>query len=201
LPITKKYWLGDGLEFGNRQPATKVQYRLTDKIKNKNMGTDFPDWYQAELNSKDDVNHVRQTIAKHHADDTRMDFGGWILGEVWAKRLLSQPDCWYHNDKKVSILDLHKKWKQCTTMNKKIIAVPSRPNRSKPHVVRSGNLRPCDCKDSVDTSQLHEQGIGHNDESIMVCPNHVLLTMGHTTIKIGMARFKMFAEWYLGVQG
>jgi len=98
------------------------------------MSTDFPDWYQAELNSKDDVNHVRQTMPK-------------------------------------------------------------------PHVVRSGNLRPCDCKDSVDTSQLHEQGIGHNDESIMVCPNHVLLTMGHTTVKVGMARFKMFAEWYLGMQG
>ena len=71
------------------------------------------------------------------------------------------------------------------------------------HVIAgsTGKLRPCDCKDSVDTSQLEEQGIGHNDESIMVCPNYVLLTMGHTTVKIGMARFKMFAEWYLGLQG
>jgi len=76
------------------------------------------------------------------------------------------------------------------------------PFFAKPHVGGStGKLRPCDCKDSVDTSQLEEQGIGHNDESIMVCPNYVLLTMGHTTVKIGMARFKMFAEWYLGLQG
>jgi len=99
------------------------------------MSTDFPAWYNAELNSKDDVNHVGQTIAKP------------LVGGS------------------------------------------------------TGKLRPCDCKDSVDTSQLEEQGIGHNDESIMVCPNYVLLTMGHTTVKIGMARFKMFAEWYLGLQG
>lgn len=61
-------------------------------------------------------------------------------------------------------------------------------------------LRPCDCKDSVDTSRLEEQGIGANDESIQVIPNYVLLTMGHTTVKISMARFKMFAEWYLEPQ-
>lgn len=61
-------------------------------------------------------------------------------------------------------------------------------------------LRPCDCKDSIDTSSLEEQGIGHNDESIVVIPNYVLLTMGHTTVKIGMKRFKMFAEWYLEPQ-
>lgn len=61
-------------------------------------------------------------------------------------------------------------------------------------------LRPCDCKDSVDTSKLEEQGIGHNDESITVLPNYVELKMGHTTVKIGMKRFKMFAEWYLEPQ-
>lgn len=61
-------------------------------------------------------------------------------------------------------------------------------------------LRPCDCKDRATASLLNEQGIGHNDESISVHPNYVLLTMGHTQIKIGMSRFKMFAEWYLEEQ-
>jgi hypothetical protein len=66
--------------------------------------------------------------------------------------------------------------------------------------VRADKLRPCDCKDAVDTSKLEEQGIGHNDESITVIPNYVLLKMGHTEIKISMKRFKMFAEWYLSEQ-
>ncbi len=61
-------------------------------------------------------------------------------------------------------------------------------------------LRPCDCKDQSTASRLEEQGIGHNDECIMVKPNYVELTMGHTTIKISMNRFKMFAEWYLEEQ-
>lgn len=61
-------------------------------------------------------------------------------------------------------------------------------------------LKPCDCKDMVTTKLLNEQGIGHNDQSILVQPNSVVLTMGHTTIKIPMDRFKMFAEWYLEEQ-
>lgn len=61
-------------------------------------------------------------------------------------------------------------------------------------------LRPCDCKDAHDASMLETQGIKHNDEGISVMPNYVELTMGHTTIKIGMKRFKMFAEWYLEEQ-
>lgn len=61
-------------------------------------------------------------------------------------------------------------------------------------------LRPCDCKDEVDAQKLNEQGIGHNDEIVSVHPNYVLLKMGHTEIKIGMKRFKMFAEWYLQPQ-
>jgi len=61
-------------------------------------------------------------------------------------------------------------------------------------------LRPCDCKDSVDTSKLQDQGISHNDEGVSVHPNYVLLRMGHTEIKISMSRFKMFAEWYLEPQ-
>jgi hypothetical protein len=61
-------------------------------------------------------------------------------------------------------------------------------------------LRPCDCKDMETVSKLNEQGIGHNDESIMVEPSVVVLKMGHTTIKIPQSRFKMFAEWYLKEQ-
>lgn len=61
-------------------------------------------------------------------------------------------------------------------------------------------LKPCDCKDAIDASRLNEQGIGHNDQNIMVEPNVVVLKMGHTTIRIPQARFKMFAEWYLKAQ-
>lgn len=61
-------------------------------------------------------------------------------------------------------------------------------------------LRPCDCKDQYTADRLQEQGIGHNDQSIMIAPNSVILTMGHTTVKIPMNRFRMFAEWYLEEQ-
>lgn len=61
-------------------------------------------------------------------------------------------------------------------------------------------LKPCDCKDMTTVSKLNEQGIGHNDQSIMVKPGVVILTMEHTTIRIPQARFKMFAEWYLEAQ-
>lgn len=61
-------------------------------------------------------------------------------------------------------------------------------------------LRPCDCVDGETATKLNEQGVSHNDEGIMVKPNYVLLTMGHTQIKISMKRFKMFAEWYLSEQ-
>ena len=61
-------------------------------------------------------------------------------------------------------------------------------------------LRPCDCKDSRDVSMLECSGISHNENSLVVEPNHVILTMGHTQIKIGMKQFKDFAEWYLEEQ-
>jgi len=61
-------------------------------------------------------------------------------------------------------------------------------------------LKPCDCKDMVTARRLNEQGIGHNDEAIMLEPNVVILKMGHTEIRIPMQRFKMFAEWYLAEQ-
>lgn len=61
-------------------------------------------------------------------------------------------------------------------------------------------LRPCDCKDIATAKMLNEQGIGHNDDSITVEPNVVVLKMGITQIRIPMSRFKMFAEWYLEEQ-
>jgi hypothetical protein len=61
-------------------------------------------------------------------------------------------------------------------------------------------LRPCDCVDMFTASKLNEQGIGHNDESIQVVPNSVILTLGNTTVRMSMNRFKQFAEWYLTEQ-
>lgn len=61
-------------------------------------------------------------------------------------------------------------------------------------------LKPADCIDTRSVNKLKEQGIGHNDESISVQPNVVILTMGHTTVKIPMNRFRMFAEWYMEEQ-
>ena len=49
-------------------------------------------------------------------------------------------------------------------------------------------------------SRLNEQGIGVNNDSISVQPNSVVLTMGHTTVKIPMRLFQRFAEWYLTEQ-
>jgi hypothetical protein len=66
--------------------------------------------------------------------------------------------------------------------------------------LKNGSLRPCDCKDHVTAMWLNEQGIKHNDQGISVQPNVVVLTMGHTEIRIPMSRFKMFAEWYLEPQ-
>lgn len=61
-------------------------------------------------------------------------------------------------------------------------------------------LRPADCKDLATAMKLNEQGIGHNNQSIHIEPNSVVLTIDHTTIRIPMSRFKMFAEWYLEEQ-
>ena len=66
--------------------------------------------------------------------------------------------------------------------------------------LKNESLRPCDCKDAVAMMMLNEQGIKHNDQGISIQPNVVVLTMGHTEIKIPMSRFKMFAEWYLEPQ-
>lgn len=61
-------------------------------------------------------------------------------------------------------------------------------------------LKPCDCKDMATIVQLNEQGIGHNEESLFVVPNSVVLHIGHTEIKISQRLFKIFAEWYLKEQ-
>jgi hypothetical protein len=58
-------------------------------------------------------------------------------------------------------------------------------------------LKPCDCKDILTANKLNEQGISQNGDSIVIEPSVVVLTMGHTTMRIPMSRFKTFAEWYL----
>jgi hypothetical protein len=61
-------------------------------------------------------------------------------------------------------------------------------------------LKPCDCKDLLTANKLNEQGISQNGDSIVIEPSVVVLTMGHTTVKIPMSKFKVFAEWYLEEQ-
>ena len=61
-------------------------------------------------------------------------------------------------------------------------------------------LKPCDCKDLLTANKLNEQGISQNGDSIVIEPSVVVLTMGHTTVRIPMSKFKLFAEWYLEEQ-
>ena len=61
-------------------------------------------------------------------------------------------------------------------------------------------LKPCDCKDILTAKKLNEQGIRQNEDSIIIEPSVVVLTMGHTTVRIPMSKFKLFAEWYLEEQ-
>jgi len=65
---------------------------------------------------------------------------------------------------------------------------------------KHNKLRPCDCHDRHTAAKLNEQGIAFNENSLAVLPAYVELKVGHTTIKIGMATFKRFAEWYLQEQ-
>ncbi len=58
-------------------------------------------------------------------------------------------------------------------------------------------MKPCDCKDQQDVKKLDHCGLSLNNESIEVCPNNVILTVGACTIKISQTRFKAFALWYL----
>ena len=61
-------------------------------------------------------------------------------------------------------------------------------------------IRPCDCKDMFTARKLNEQGIAINNQSIVVEPSVVILTMDHTTIRINQKTFQIFAEWYLKEQ-
>jgi hypothetical protein len=65
---------------------------------------------------------------------------------------------------------------------------------------KAKKMKPCDCKDEQDTKKLQENGIRHNDDSLVVTPAFVTLTLGHTIITMSMHRFKQFAEWYLADQ-
>lgn len=58
-------------------------------------------------------------------------------------------------------------------------------------------MKPCDCKSGYDVNHLTESGVMVNNHGISVKPNVVILTMDHTTVKISMKEFKLFAEWYL----
>lgn len=58
-------------------------------------------------------------------------------------------------------------------------------------------MKPADCKSLKDTTNLKEVGVKVNNNEIMVAPSTVILTMGHTTIKIPQSTFRTFAEWYL----
>ena len=61
-------------------------------------------------------------------------------------------------------------------------------------------LKPCNCKDMATARKLKEQGISHNDNSIIINPSVVSMTIGRTTTEIPMNVFKIFAEWYLNEQ-
>ena len=65
------------------------------------MSTDFPDWYQAELNSKDDVNHVRQNIAKTNVSCSALLDARSELVKVAASLLTNQMS-WDADDWKFS---------------------------------------------------------------------------------------------------
>lgn len=59
-------------------------------------------------------------------------------------------------------------------------------------------MKPCDCKSINDTIRyLNEAGISFNENSLIVLPCRVELTIGRTTTKIPMHLFRLFAEWYL----
>ena len=58
-------------------------------------------------------------------------------------------------------------------------------------------MKPCDCKDSVDTKKLDVQGLCLNEWSILVKPTGVYISNSTTELRIPMNRFKQFTEWYL----
>ena len=62
-------------------------------------------------------------------------------------------------------------------------------------------MKPCDCKSEQEIKKLDIQGIGHNEWSLSVNPNIVLIENRYFgTVKVPMKLFKQFAEWYLEEQ-
>lgn len=58
-------------------------------------------------------------------------------------------------------------------------------------------MKPCDCKDMMDTRELNEQGIGINNYRIEVAPMSVIIETTNFSWKLPQSIFKRFAEWYL----
>jgi hypothetical protein len=50
-------------------------------------------------------------ISELHKEQ-QLEFGSWILGEIWHRRLVACSNSWYRNGRKVSIIHLHKMWKK-----------------------------------------------------------------------------------------
>lgn len=44
--------------------------------------------------------------------EEQQEFGSYILGEIFRQRLQPKPDCWYHNGRKVSIINIYESFKQ-----------------------------------------------------------------------------------------
>lgn len=57
-------------------------------------------------------------------------------------------------------------------------------------------MKPCDCRDLNDISKLKYQSIRHNNESITIRPNYIIISLGNCTIRISQRRFEQFASWY-----
>jgi hypothetical protein len=58
-------------------------------------------------------------------------------------------------------------------------------------------MKPCDCKDWNDVSELMENGIAFNERSLLVSPLNVIIKTYGCQMSIPMETFKRFAMWYL----
>ena len=106
------------VEYGNCCHPNCCQKKLVQPT--SDIGNLALEWSPVETERSSQEKKMREIFPNYETDQPdwqrlnffleAMDFGGWILGEFWAKRLINQPDCWYHNNKKVSIIDLHKNW-------------------------------------------------------------------------------------------
>lgn len=62
-------------------------------------------------------------------------------------------------------------------------------------------MKPCDCKDMLDTAELNEQGLSINNYRIEVSPMAVIIETTNFSWRLPQSIFKRFAEWYLEDQG